>query len=375
VFAGSFIYDVLCGFFYFAALTYYIHIREQGRSLRPVQLAAFLALYIFALNAKEMAVTLPVIVLIYEVLRCPRLGDLNQFIRSNWRSAAPCLLAGAVTLPYIYGKTQGSNALARVTGYMPDYSWHRFTNSNARFVSELFYLLPNHVVTQAMLLVLWAAIFVYAFSRRDRMLELMAFWVVITPLPLAFIPGRGGACLYLLLFGWASILAKLVSDLITLISRSSTLLGKLSESDGRPWGRQDSPPAAKCPLSMSRVCATVLVASGVALFTQWENQRFGVIQSWLNVGQKTSHVIQAFRSLDLHPVANSMILLSPQKLFYQNGYYPAFVACLAWNDHSLQIYVDGQNQLTEQQIAKMNYIISFNEFQAKLLRAPESDHP
>ena len=30
VFVGAFIYDVLCGFFYLAALTYYVHLREQG---------------------------------------------------------------------------------------------------------------------------------------------------------------------------------------------------------------------------------------------------------------------------------------------------------------------------------------------------------
>ena len=72
VFVGSFIYDVLCGFFYFAALTYYIHIREKEVYLRPLQLFGFLVLYVCALNCKEMAVTLPVIVLIYELLKCPR---------------------------------------------------------------------------------------------------------------------------------------------------------------------------------------------------------------------------------------------------------------------------------------------------------------
>ena len=68
VFVGAFIYDVLCGFFYFAALAYYVNIRERGASLRPLQLLGFLALYVMALNCKEMAVTLPVIVLIYEFL-------------------------------------------------------------------------------------------------------------------------------------------------------------------------------------------------------------------------------------------------------------------------------------------------------------------
>jgi hypothetical protein len=41
VFSGSFIYDVLCGFFYFAALTYYVSIREKGMKLSPGQLAIF----------------------------------------------------------------------------------------------------------------------------------------------------------------------------------------------------------------------------------------------------------------------------------------------------------------------------------------------
>src|SRR5215467_7785579 len=84
VFSGSFIYDVLCGFFYFAALTYYVSIREKGMTLSPGQLAIFLALYICALNWKEMAVSLPVIVLIYEALKYPWLGDWNGF---SWRNS------------------------------------------------------------------------------------------------------------------------------------------------------------------------------------------------------------------------------------------------------------------------------------------------
>ena len=57
------------------------------------------------------------------------------------------------------------------------------------------------------------------------MLQLMAFWIVIVPLPLAFIvPMRGDAPLYLLLFGWAMIFAKIAFDLITLISKFSVFI-------------------------------------------------------------------------------------------------------------------------------------------------------
>jgi hypothetical protein len=385
-FSGSFIYDVLCGIFYFASLTYYIHIREKGFPLGPMQLLGFLALYVCALNSKEMAVTLPVIVLIYELLKCPRLGDWKQFIRGNWPFAVAPWIAGLLTAVYIYGKTHGAGTLIELDAYRPRYSWHHFVTSNAKFVGELLFL--DHVISPNVLVLLWAAVFIYAFIRRDRGLQLMAFWIVIVPLPLAFIPIRGGACLYILLFGWAMIFAKVVSDLITLISKSSTLLGQgvgvgattgaiiggaiTNRVRGGAIGAAVGAAACKMSPPIFRVFATVLVASGFAMFTQWENQRFDPIHAWRNSGLKTLHVIQAFRALNLHPAPGSMILLKGNP-FFPNGWDPLFIASLVWNDHSLQIYVEGSNQLTEQQIAKMNYIISLNEFQAKLL--PESDRP
>jgi hypothetical protein len=212
-----------------------------------------------------------------------------------------------------------------------------------------------------MLLAIWGAVFLYAFLRRNRALQLMAFWIVITPLPLVFIPLRGGACLYIVLFGWVMIFATLVSDLIGLLSKSFALASQR--------GGVGTPPSR----AIFRASATILIASVLAMFTQWENQRSASIPVLLGLGTKTSHVTQAFRSLDLHPAPRSMILLKPESRFYQNGYYPAFVASLVWNDHSLAICIAGETQLTEQEIAKMNYVISLNEFQAKLLRAPNSE--
>jgi hypothetical protein len=389
VFIGSFIYDVLCGFFYFAALTYYVYVREREIALRPVQLLGFLALYVFALNSKEMAVTLPLIVLIYEALKRPRFEKWKQFVHSNWRFAIPALIAGLLTIPYIYGKTLGSNALARVSGYRPSYSWHRFTTANAHFLNEVFYL-PNsktYHLGGGMLLATWAAVFAYAFLRRDRMLQLMAFWIVITPLPLAFVPLRGGACLYIPLFGWAMVVAKLVSDLIRVLSKSSMLvtksvgratttggsIGDLATNglSGGSIGALIGASAGKMPSRIFQIFATILVASALAIFTQWRNQRFGLIPVFLSIGQKTSHVIQAFRSLDIHPSSGSVILLKPESRFYQQRYYPVFVASLVWNNHSLRIYVADGSGLAEQEMLKMNYIISFSEFESKVIRGPE----
>src|SRR5437868_1858428 len=164
VFVGAFIYDVLCGFFYFAALACYLHVREKDVPLRPLQLVGFLVLYVCALNCKEMAVTLPVIILIYEFLKSPAWPDGKAFLRWIRLYASASLIAGLLTVFYIYGKTHGSDSLASVDSYRPRYSWANFTDSNAKFVSEL--LFAGHSITPTILLLVWASVFIYAFIRR-----------------------------------------------------------------------------------------------------------------------------------------------------------------------------------------------------------------
>jgi hypothetical protein len=344
VFGGSFIYDVLCGFFYFAALTYYVRIREKGVALRPGQLAIVLGLYVCALNSKEMAVSLPVIVFIYEALKCPRLNDWKQFAWRNWSVAVPALIGGLVTAIFIYSKL---NSLAHLQAYRPVYSWHRFTLTNAHFINDLLY--DSVSIIGRAVLVVWPVVFLYAFWRRDRLLQLMAFWVVITPLPLAFIPARGGAMLYIVLFGWAMIIARVLEDLIGLVGRVLAL------SEPRT--------------TMLRTLAAATMAVSLAVFTHWQSDRFDRIRAMVSSGQKSVHVIQALRSLNLHPRPGSTILLKPETRFYQNPYYPEFVASLVWNDHSLNIYVAGQHQLTQRQIGKISYVISFDEFEAQLVES------
>jgi hypothetical protein len=359
VFVGSFTYDALCGFFYFAALTYYIHIRERDAQLRPLQLVGFLVLYVCALDFKEMAVTLPVIVLVYEVLKSPRWGDWKQFVRWAYSSATPALIAALITALYIYGRIHGPTSLAMAAHYRPQYSWSNFLKSNASFVSQLFYGAP---IFEKGLLALWALVFIYAFLRRDRMLRLMAFWVVIVPLPLAFIvPIRGGGHLYLLLFGWAMIFAKVASDLIALLCKSSLLIGQRAGL-GAAAGKMSS--------STFRVAATLMVALALAIFTRWKNQP-PLVRAFRNLGQKTSHVIQAFRSLDLRPATHSKILVKGNPFIPGQGWNARFIPSLLWNDHSLQIWLDGLNKLTPQQLEKMDYIILLSESHAEVIRSPD----
>jgi hypothetical protein len=348
VFTGSFIYDVLCGFFYFAALTYYVRIRQKGVALRPGQLAIFLALYVCALNSKEMAVSLPVIMFIYEALGCPRLRDWDEFARRNWRVAIPAFVAALVTAIYIYGKLSGPYSLAHLQAYRPVYSWHRFTVTNAHFINDLLYDSASRIGRAV--LVVWPVVFLYAFWRRDRLLQLMAFWVVITPLPLAFIPARGGAMLYIVLFGWAMIIARVLEDLIGLVARVLAL--------------------SELRTTMLRTLATATMAIALAVFTHWQSHRFDQIRVLVSSGQKSLHVIEAFDSLNLQPAPHSTVLLKPDEQLFQNKWQPLFIASLVWNDHSVQIGIEKLNKLTPEQLAKVDYIIALTEFEATVIRSP-----
>jgi hypothetical protein len=384
-FVGAFIYDVLCGLFYFAALTYYIHIREKGAYLRPLQLVLFLVLYVCALNSKEMAVTLPVIVLIYEILKSPRWLTWNAFLSWTWRCAAPSLIAGAMTAIYLYSKIYGTGSVTRFDAYRPNYSWHNFVTSNAKFVGELFYL--PHSISPTTLFLLWSAVFIYAFLRRDPMLRLMAFWVLIVPLPIAFLlPIRSGGCLYLLLFGWAIICAKAACDLVAFVTNAFVSQdrgvgmhrrspgtfdthGKLSALDA-PIAATASATTGRTPGRVVRIALVLVLAVSLAFFTHWENHRLGTVPNLLGVGQKVSHVIAAFDSLNLRPAPNSTVLLKADEQLFQNKWHPLFIASLIWNDHSVQIRIDKLSKLTPEQLAKVDYIISLTEFKATVIRSP-----
>jgi hypothetical protein len=98
-YSGAFIYDILCGTFYFAGLLYYVTLRRRDTPLRVPHLAVLLVLYLCALNSKEMAVSFPVILLAYELL-----------FKGRKAKFMPVAIAAAITAIFIFGKT-GSGSL------------------------------------------------------------------------------------------------------------------------------------------------------------------------------------------------------------------------------------------------------------------------
>ena len=127
---GAFVYDVLCGFFCLAALVWYVRIRSSQslthRLLTNTQTAVFLALYLCALNSKEMAVTLPLMLLAYE-WHYHRPAAMNRASLLGWLRGPGrvVLLAAALTLVDVYGKLFGPDAMVNAEAYHPVFSLRR----------------------------------------------------------------------------------------------------------------------------------------------------------------------------------------------------------------------------------------------------------
>jgi len=220
----SFIYDVLCFAFFFLALNYYISIRKKGLLLTKRQIIIMTICYVCALESKEMAVSLPIILLHYELLwHAPARRSWSEVRDWLIKEGLLSLILGAITLVYVIGKTSGSGALIKNGAFRPLFTWQRFTESNVLYLDTFLYRSPNHGFTAFTLLLTWVALIYIAWRRREKYFWLMVSFVIVTPLPIAFIPPRAAGCLYIPLVGWAIILSTLYLSLATLLKNEPPL--------------------------------------------------------------------------------------------------------------------------------------------------------
>ena len=193
----SHIYDVLCFFFWFSSLLWYLRIRTRGGYLNFLQTLTLLVLYV-SLNSKEMAVTLPVMLLAFEgtFVRC----SINQPAKRY----SPLVLLATVTVVYVVGKTTGPaqhRLLSKMDGYRAVYTVGKFIDNNAHYASELFYL--DQDFTKPGMVAIWLVFTWLAFRRNRPYLRWALVLTLIGAAPIAFIPARGGGWLNLPLFGYA----------------------------------------------------------------------------------------------------------------------------------------------------------------------------
>ena len=334
----AFIYDVLCGLFYLASLCYYTRIRRSGRDLSALQLGCFLLLILVALDAKEMAVTLPLVLVAYEWnYHPPHLASWQrpgEWLRGPGRAI---WMAGLVDLVYCYGKAFGRDAMIRQPGYIPVISLARWETFQMRSTGELFLSWGQFQMRDVALV--WFAAF-YLARRLNRPVLWFCWWfMAFTPLPIEFLEGRGGACLYVPLLGWAIFGAVVFREISNLLARALV---------GDPALRR---------LGERSLCA-ILIAAGI-YFWAAEARRLKdsyVRPSMAALGQGTWEVIQQLDRLRpaVRPHSCVVFLNDPFE-----GWDMAFIAQLWFRDRSLEFRLDRKTPLAADELARANYVFTF----------------
>lgn len=322
---GAFIYDVLCGGFYFAGLFYYLRCRRANGGLGIREVCIFLVLYLCALNSKEMAVSLPVLILVYELLFEARRAKFG-----------PVLIIAAITAVFILGKISGPGTLTSMDSYRPVFTWERFADSNTRILNQLFY---TDVFTISRVLQLWAVLLYiglrnWGLRKFDARWLFLLAWVVITPLPLAFLPNRGGATLYIVCGGWAMMAALAVRAVLRLFARQ---------------------PVAGLPRKAIMTAGLAACIAGYWHETLRSDDR--LVPYYLKNGEDTAQAIAAVQSLGVRPAPHSFVVFlnSPFPEYYDT----LFIAALVWKDPTIEIWLQNKHPVPDSVLAQSKYVFDY----------------
>jgi hypothetical protein len=329
----AFVYDVLCGFFYLVALVYYIRIREAGRAPRGREVAVFLVLFVCALNSKEMAVTLPAVLLVYEwtyqkqaALRLP-------------------FLAGLVNLPYVYGKALRPDALAADFAYRPLFSAAQVLDFQIRSFRDLF---VSHAISPGTIMWVWLILFYLAFRRPRPVLRFCWIFLLISPLPIEFLPGRGGACLYVPFIGWAIFLAVVCADLaggVSTFLASEPVFGRL--------GRQ-----------------TLFALLLIACVSLWGRENVHLKRSFIKpamaqTGALTWDVIGQFQAMRPRVRSHATVVFLDDPFV---DWDMAFIADLWFRDRTVDIKLHRKTPLSPSEIGSATHLFDWRDGRLLQLR-------
>lgn len=186
------IYDLECFACYWGAVWIYARGASSWR-----RIAFITVLYWLALNAKEMAVTLPGILFAY---------DLAFKRRPNWRALVPL---GAMAAIFAIGKVVLMRQDAIVAPFIPHLTGERLHSALKHYSSLLLYM-PVEKPWAGYLVVAFCALVIWRTTKPYVRFAAVAFLLI--PIPVLFIDERSLYVYYLPLFAWGLIWAGLVGN-------------------------------------------------------------------------------------------------------------------------------------------------------------------
>ena len=221
------IYDILCCGLFLGTLTLYIAKRQAGGGFGLPALTALLILNVLAVEAKEMACTLPAVWLLYEVWY----GSVWGLQGSGWsvlRRYAACLAGGVLTGTMLLVRVLTPNVVSDNPLYRPTLSLTYYLRSAARY--QGMWLGWPDLLGLPGLVALWCALALMAASLRSRAMAFgLVFWALAL-FPVAVLPPRAGFVLYVPALGMALYAGALLVHLRRAIAHTLHLPQAVSQA-------------------------------------------------------------------------------------------------------------------------------------------------
>jgi hypothetical protein len=329
------VYDVLCCTFFVGAVLFYVRVRRQKRPLNPGELVIFLALFICALNSKEMALTLPFVLVAYE-----------WFYHRLSTNAARLVIFFAIALAItdLLGKRVGSNPMLSYGAYQPVFTLQRFMAFQKASLRDLFGL--GDVPGWHTVVIVWLVV-TYVAWRRDRpVLRFCWAWMLFTPVPIEFLVDRVQGALYIPLVGWAIFAAVTFTDLAEAASRflvKEPLFGRLGQTGA----------------------LALLVGMAVLLWARHTRDlKIALVQpAAAREGALTWNVIEQLRALNPHAAPKSRVVFLNDPF---NDWDMTFIGQLWFGDPGIHVFTQRMEHLSPAELARMDQIFDFQN--GKLVR-------
>ncbi len=222
------IYELLCVFFYLLAFTTYAETRSSGKHLSAGRWLLVGLCYAAALDAKELAVTLPLLLGFYELVY-HRPGSVRGIRTWILGDGGGLFILAAVTIPYVWMKT-AAGTVAGNPLYKPKMSALVFMHTFQIYLNPFFYL--DHVLRGGSSMVLLGVLLLVALITRKRHLLFGWLFLILSPLPFIFIPHYAAFFFYLPALGWALVGAGLLVMLGDFISTAARVSMNFALPDG-----------------------------------------------------------------------------------------------------------------------------------------------
>ncbi|HEX5227274.1 MAG TPA: hypothetical protein VFW44_06165 [Bryobacteraceae bacterium] len=233
---GGSLYDVYCFLFAASALLIYLRARARDRFLGLWGTIGFLACFICALNSKEMAVTMPAVLFLYELLfHPPDFRQIRAMVQWLFREGRMALISGVCVAIYLPAKL-GTNGIGHSEQYIPSYTLSRWLQDTGTFLADVLYRTDTQKplgidpLTPLGIAIFFAALLGVAWWLRSRVALFGVLFFVIAALPVSFIPPRLGFVLYLPLAGLALFGA------VCLVRFKDALMKLMGEALSENWG-------------------------------------------------------------------------------------------------------------------------------------------